>query len=531
MAVTTAVPRPPGRLFGRIMALGAAATALALGLASPATAAPGVDPGTVDRNADPGTSIPVNKIVSTPAIPPNPDVVLLVDTTGSMGGAITNVRTNLQQVIAGVRSAQPSAEFAVASYRDVGDGAELFRVRQNLTGDESSLQTAVNGLAPGGGGDTPEAWINALFQVSAGAISYRSGSSRIVVLVGDAPSHDPSAGHSLADAIAALQADSARAIAVDVTGGGGGLNATGQAQSLVAATGGQLVGTAPDTVTAAILSGLRDLDVTVTPTVSSCDPGLSVSFNAPAKTQQSGTDVGFVETIHVAGDATQGATLHCTVEFLLNGLSGGPAFVEQIHVRVNDVTPPTVVVDDQTVEATSPAGALINYPATATDNVDGPLTPTCVPPPGTTFPLGASTVTCTATDAAGNTGSDTAVMRVVDTTPPVAACTPTNNPSGENIPGSYNPDGFYQISATDIVDTAVDIFIRDAADPSITFGPFPSGTKIKLVQAPGAQSKVKEGTGDIDYKVTLRGDALIVGIDNFDNASAPAVCLVAPPPM
>jgi hypothetical protein len=30
--------------------------------------------------------------------------------------------------------------------------------------------------------------------------------------------------------------------------------------------------------------------------------------------------------------------------------------------------------------------------------------------------------------------------------------------------------------------------------------------------------------------VTLRGDARIVGIDNFNNASAPATCLVAPPP-
>ncbi|NJC70576.1 VWA domain-containing protein [Planosporangium thailandense] len=527
--MTAVVSQPGRRLLGRVVAVGAATTALATVLASPAAAAPGVDPATVDRNADPGASISVNKTVHTPAIPPNPDVVLLVDTTGSMSGAIANVRTNLQQVINEVRAAQPSAEFAVASYRDEGDGAELFRVRQDLTGDATALQTAVNGLVAGGGGDTPEAWVNALYQVSKGAISYRSGSSRIVVLVGDAPSHDPSAGHTLTDAVAALQADGARTIAVDVTGGGGGLNATGQAQTVVTATGGQLVGSAPDTVTAAILSGLHDLDVTVTPKVS-CDPGLSATFDAPSKTQRSGTDVNFTETINVAGDAKQGATLHCTVEFLLNGLSGGPAFVEQINVRVNDVTPPTVTVDDQTVEATSPAGAVVNYPATAVDNVDGPLTPSCTPPSGNTFPLGETTVTCTAKDAAGNTGSDTAVMRVVDTTPPTAACTPTNNPSGKNTPGSNNPDGFYQISATDLVDTAVDIFIRDTADSSVNFGPFPSGTKIKLVQAPGAQPSVKDGAGDINYKVTLRGDALIVGIDNFKNASTPAKCLVAPPP-
>ncbi|SCF12218.1 HYR domain-containing protein [Micromonospora viridifaciens] len=520
----TAVPR--GRVRGVTVA---AVAALATAVAAPAWAAPGVDPATVDRSSDPGATISISKVVSTPTIPPKPDVVLLVDTTGSMGPAIANVRTNLQQVIDNVRGAQPSAEFAVASYRDEGDGAELFRVRQNLTADATALQSAVNGLAADGGGDLPEAWINALFQVSNGAIAYRSGSSRMIVLVGDAPSHDPSAGHSLAQATAALQTSSARVLAVDVTGSGGGLNATGQASSVAAATGGQVVGSAPDTVTAAILNGLRNLDVTVTPTVTSCDPGLSVSFDAASRTQQSGSDVPFTETITVAGDAPQGATLHCTVDFLLNGLTGGPAFVEQITVRVNDVTPPTVVVDDRTVEATSPAGAVINYPASATDNVDGPLTPTCAPPPGSTFPLGATTVTCTATDAAGNTGSDTAVMRVVDTTAPTTRCVPTNNPSGGNVPGSYNPDGFYQLTATDLVDPKVDVYIGDAADPSVRFGPFPAGTKIKLVQAPGAQSRVKDGAGDIDYKVTLRGDAVITGVDDAGNRST-ATCLVAPPP-
>ncbi len=506
-----------------VVALGAA-SALVAALAAPATAvAPGVEPAVVAQAANPGATIVLDKTVHTPPIPPKPDVVLLVDTTGSMGGAIANVKTNLHAVITNVKASQPSAQFAVASYRDEGDGAELFQVAQNLTADEPSVQAGVDSLAAGGGGDLPEAWINGLFQVSTGAIAYRPGSSRIVVLVGDAPSHDPSAGHSLADATAALGTASTRVVAVDIAA----LDSTGQATAVVTATGGSLVPVDADGVSAAILAGLHDLDVTVTHTAT-CDSGLTATFNHADVTVPSGSDAAFIETLQVAAGAAQGTTLHCTVDFLLNGAPAGPAFTQNVSIKVNDTTAPVVVVDDKTVEATSPAGAVITYPATAVDNVDGALTPTCVPPSGGIFALGATPVTCTAKDAAGNTGSDTATMRVVDTTAPTSTCVPGPNPDGR-IPSSNNPDGFYTIGSTDRVDTAVDLYIRDTAS-TVVFGPYPSTTNIKLTQAPGATPNVKPGSGAVDYKVTLKGDAVITGVDNADNTSAGVTCLVPPGP-
>ncbi|WP_406044751.1 hypothetical protein OG799_09945 [Micromonospora sp. NBC_00898] len=96
------------------MTVAAAVTAMVAAVAAPAWAAPGVDPATVDRAVNPGATIGIDKVVSTPPMSPKPDVVLLVDTTGSMGTAIANVRTNLQQVITNVRMAQPSAERGVA---------------------------------------------------------------------------------------------------------------------------------------------------------------------------------------------------------------------------------------------------------------------------------------------------------------------------------------------------------------------------------------------------------------------------------
>jgi hypothetical protein len=55
--------------------------------------------------------------------------------------------------------------------------------------------------------------------------------------------------------------------------------------------------------------------------------------------------------------------------------------------------------------ATRAAGATVDYAASATDEVDGPIAPSCSPASGTTFPIGATTVTCTATDAHGNAAS------------------------------------------------------------------------------------------------------------------------------
>lgn len=82
------------------------------------------------------------------------------------------------------------------------------------------------------------------------------------------------------------------------------------------------------------------------------------------------------------------------------------------------------------VEATGPTGAVVTFVPTpsALDGVDGPLSATCSPASGSTFPIGSTTVTCTATDLAGNTGSATFTVTVVDTTPP-STITVTATPS------------------------------------------------------------------------------------------------------
>jgi hypothetical protein len=52
-----------------------------------------------------------------------------------------------------------------------------------------------------------------------------------------------------------------------------------------------------------------------------------------------------------------------------------------------------------TVDATRPSGATVTYPLPAvTDPINSATTAVCTPPSGSTFPIGTTTVTCTATD-------------------------------------------------------------------------------------------------------------------------------------
>jgi hypothetical protein len=84
-----------------------------------------------------------------------------------------------------------------------------------------------------------------------------------------------------------------------------------------------------------------------------------------------------------------------------------------------DATPPVLEVPGPiTVDATSASGASVTYSVSATDDADPNPTVSCSPPSGSTFPIGESTVTCTATDASGNVASGSFTVVVQDATAP-----------------------------------------------------------------------------------------------------------------
>ena len=80
-----------------------------------------------------------------------------------------------------------------------------------------------------------------------------------------------------------------------------------------------------------------------------------------------------------------------------------------------DVTAPTLILPATiVVDATSPAGATVTYAVSASDDVDPNPMVICSRPSGSVFPLLVTTVSCTATDAAGNSVSGTFDVIVKD---------------------------------------------------------------------------------------------------------------------
>jgi uncharacterized delta-60 repeat protein len=89
-------------------------------------------------------------------------------------------------------------------------------------------------------------------------------------------------------------------------------------------------------------------------------------------------------------------------------------------VTVQDTTPPVITVPANIVaEATSASGAAVAFNVSATDLVSGAVQVTgSWGNGGLTFPLGVTTVTERATDAAGNSATNSFTVTVQDTTPP-----------------------------------------------------------------------------------------------------------------
>lgn len=351
----------------------AALAAVQVAAAPSAVAAAGPDPASVERTLAPGAVSTFPVTVGTPTVAPNPDIVFLADTTGSMQPALANVSNNIRAIMSDVLAAQPNARFGVAEYKEERN-TRRFHVNTSLT-DETDV--VVGGTQDwlfnvGGGGDPWTDFINAHYQIATGAFGFRPASTRIVAWFGAAQSHDPSLGHTLGDTSNRLRENGVRVVAVPVTGTPApGLDALGQATSITTATDGVLMPPrSASEVSTAILDGIHALTVRVEPTPS-CDPQLSLSSDPARRTVGSGTDAAFTETVTVADDAAPG-TYTCTVDFRVGGVSAG--YTQTVTVHVPGTTPPAVNVDDVSVPEGDAGTSPMEFTVTLDRPSPGPVT-------------------------------------------------------------------------------------------------------------------------------------------------------------
>jgi len=128
-------------------------------------------------------------------------------------------------------------------------------------------------------------------------------------------------------------------------------------------------------------------------------------------------------------------------------------------------------------------------------------------------------------------------------TPPGADCTESVNPSGKKIPpagsttlpgpkGGQNEDGFYELSSVDAEDGTAPLFVTNASG-SVTFGPFASGSVVKITEDPDATPSSQPMGGPnsaVSAHIKLDSDAFVFAVDSFGETSPVVSCLVPPPP-
>jgi hypothetical protein len=153
------------------------------------------------------------------------------------------------------------------------------------------------------------------------------------------------------------------------------------------------------------------------------DPS-TVTLRAPTDPGTYDYTLSFQRTLAPVGDRDSAA------------FTGGTALTLRLSV-VADQPPTLTLPTDLTVEATSAAGAVATWTASATDAEDAlPPPVTCDPASGGVFPLGLTTVTCSTTDSAGHQVTGSFTVTVLDTTPPAWVALPgsvaqtTTDPAG-----------------------------------------------------------------------------------------------------
>ncbi|MEF8773054.1 vWA domain-containing protein [Halodesulfurarchaeum sp.] len=124
------------------------------------------------------------------------DFVFLMDVTGSMGGELEGMKTNVQDFIDDVVAEGLNARYALYLFGDDDEeytGPPAVFLKQDFTANATTFKNSVQntslGEEVGYGGDTPEDNYEAILTAD-NDLSFRTGSQRVMIDITDAPSDE-----------------------------------------------------------------------------------------------------------------------------------------------------------------------------------------------------------------------------------------------------------------------------------------------------------------------------------------------------
>ncbi|HEX4915694.1 MAG TPA: lamin tail domain-containing protein, partial [Vicinamibacterales bacterium] len=166
------------------------------------------------------------------------------------------------------------------------------------------------------------------------------------------------------------------------------------------------------------------------------------------------------------------------------------------YLRLPDVTAPVIsnVPADITGVADSAAGAVVTFATpTAIDNQDGIVPVSCVPASGSQFAIGSTTVTCTATDASGNSASASFMVTITD----------------PRTPGKITGGGRIVVGTTTVN------FELEASEAATEFVQFKANIRQNGVQSELVAVQADSVFFNADGSVTFSGQATLNGVAGY----------------
>jgi hypothetical protein len=191
----------------------------------------------------------------------------------------------------------------------------------------------------------------------------------------------------------------------------------------------------------------------------------------------------------------------------------------------NSGAPPVNITCPTDIAANDDPGqcsAVVNYPAPMVSGGTGNVVVVCNPLSGSVFPVGTTTVTCTATDTSGATAVCSFNVTINDTEPPKGSCAAVI--PFQILQNPLRKVGRLQLLASDNCDPDPKIYIGDSRS-SFVAGPFHSLDQVEIGAGPSlTPNQHAPARGPNVAVVFTKGEPLLWVVDSAGNGSTPIKC-------